>query len=341
MKNTIVAKSSEEFIWATVSGSAPLRREPVFEYQVALFHGRCNDRNWVCRIKPGLMISFMDVTPKRDISNRVAAREDWLRFVFFLSGRGSVDYQFIDRRLTRDFYDGIVRHSYLTFSPEISGQVNIRAEHRLRIFSIHISPARLSAYFGGRFNMGPHSLRDIVAGYDRASFFHTARMTDRMEASVNQVLSCPFSGALRQVFLEGKAMELITFKLHQLIRPTPGAGMLPEPDGDGYARIKQAAQILTRDLEAPPGLFDLARQVGIGHTGLNAGFKQVYGTTVFGFLRHARLEKAGELLVSGRMNVTQAAYEVGYSSLPSFSKAFSAYFGMSPAAYQKRFRYSG
>lgn len=338
MKNTIVAKSSEEFIWATVSGSAPLRREPVFEYQVARFHGRCNDRNWVYRIRPDLMISFMDVTPKRDISNRVAAREDWLRFVFFLSGRGSVDYEFIDRRLTRDFYDGIVRHSYLTFSPEISGQVNIRAEHRLRIFSIHVSPARLSDYFGGKFNIGPHALRDIVAGCDQASFFHTARMTGRMETAVNQVLNCPFSGALRQVFLEGKAMELITFKLHQLILPVPEAGTPPKLDRDAYARIKKAAQILTGNLEAPPGLFDLAREVGIGHTRLNVGFKQVYGTTVFGFLRHARLEKAGELLASGHMNVTQAAYEVGYSSLPSFSKAFSAYFGLSPAAYQKKFR---
>ena len=341
MKNTIVAKSSEEFIWATVSGSAPLRREPAFEYRVELFHGRCNDRNWVCRIRPGLMISFIDVTPKRDISNRVAAMEDWLRFVFFLSGRGSVDYEFIDQRLSRDFYDGIVRHSYLTFSPEISGQVNIRAEHRLRIFSIHISPARLSDYFGGKFNMGPHGLRDIVIGCDRTSFFHTARMTGRMEAAVNQVLNCPFSGGLRQVFLEGKAMELITLKLHQLIRSAPQADTLPKLDRDAYARIKKAAQILTGNLEAPPGLLDLAREVGIGHTGLNAGFKQVYGTTVFGFLRRIRLEKAGELLASGHMNVTQAAYEVGYSSLPSFSRAFSAYFGMSPAAYKKKFRYSG
>ncbi|WP_319406817.1 helix-turn-helix domain-containing protein [uncultured Desulfosarcina sp.] len=40
-----------------------------------------------------------------------------------------------------------------------------------------------------------------------------------------------------------------------------------------------------------------------------------------------------KLLESDRLNVTLAAYEVGYNSIPSFSKAFSNHFGMSPAAF--------
>jgi len=40
LKLKILAKSSEEFLWAFVAGSIPLRNEPTFDFQVGHFHGR-------------------------------------------------------------------------------------------------------------------------------------------------------------------------------------------------------------------------------------------------------------------------------------------------------------
>jgi AraC-like DNA-binding protein len=137
--------------------------------------------------------------------------------------------------------------------------------------------------------------------------------------------------------MESKAMELITYKIGQMIQTRstkPGALPLKM---DEYERIKRAAQILAGNPESPPGLFDLAKAVGTTHTQLNIGFKKMYGTTAFGYLRQIRLEKAKQLLESGRLNVTLAAYEVGYNSIPSFSKAFSSHFGMNPAAFIKTY----
>jgi AraC-like DNA-binding protein len=45
------------------------------------------------------------------------------------------------------------------------------------------------------------------------------------------------------------------------------------------------------------------------------------------------MEKAGELLLTGRYNVTEAAIEVGYSSLSHFSRAFCQTMGVCPALY--------
>jgi AraC-like DNA-binding protein len=55
--------------------------------------------------------------------------------------------------------------------------------------------------------------------------------------------------------------------------------------------------------------------------------------TIPQFLRQRRLERAGELLRSGRRNVTEAALEVGYSSLSHFSQAFREHFGCCPGLY--------
>jgi AraC-like DNA-binding protein len=50
-------------------------------------------------------------------------------------------------------------------------------------------------------------------------------------------------------------------------------------------------------------------------------------------LRKVRMERAAELLRSGKFNVTEAALEVGYNSLSHFSKAFCDTFGCCPCFY--------
>ncbi|MCG8472272.1 MAG: AraC family transcriptional regulator [Desulfobacterales bacterium] len=98
-----------------------------------------------------------------------------------------------------------------------------------------------------------------------------------------------------------------------------------------------AREILTRRLEAPPTLDALARRTGMNHVKLNRGFKELYGTTVFGLLRELRLDKAKELLLSGEMNVTETSYSVGYSSLSYFSRIFKDHHGLSPGDCVKRY----
>lgn len=100
--------------------------------------------------------------------------------------------------------------------------------------------------------------------------------------------------------------------------------------------VLAAASILRQDLETPPRLLELARRVGLSHPRLNRGFRQCFGTTAFGYLRILRLEEARQLLEEGKTNVTDAAYSVGYQSLPSFSRAFSDRFGLCPREFLNR-----
>jgi AraC-like DNA-binding protein len=57
------------------------------------------------------------------------------------------------------------------------------------------------------------------------------------------------------------------------------------------------------------------------------------GMTIPQFLRRARMERAAELLASGTCNVTEAALEVGYSSMSHFSQAFCETIGCCPNLY--------
>ena len=63
-------------------------------------------------------------------------------------------------------------------------------------------------------------------------------------------------------------------------------------------------------------------------------FQQVYGMTPRQYLRDLRIKKAKELLKKGH-SVTQVCFDVGYDSLPTFSKVFKRGTGYSPREYRQ------
>src|SRR5438045_5772126 len=80
----------------------------------------------------------------------------------------------------------------------------------------------------------------------------------------------------------------------------------------------------------PPTFEMLGQEVGCSPFYLSRIFSREVGLTIPQYLRNIRMERAAELLRSGRFNVTEAAIEVGYSSLSHFSKAFCATSGCCP-----------
>ncbi len=100
------------------------------------------------------------------------------------------------------------------------------------------------------------------------------------------------------------------------------------------AHIHAAAAALKRELESPPTLAVLARSTRLSESTLKRGFHQVFGTTVFGYLRARRMERARSLLERGEVTVLEAATLVGYSNPSNFASAFRRQFGLNPKAFQ-------
>jgi AraC-like DNA-binding protein len=94
--------------------------------------------------------------------------------------------------------------------------------------------------------------------------------------------------------------------------------------------IRHAQEYMMNHLEAPPGLSELSRIIGINEYKLKRGFKEVYGNTVFGYLSETRLEIAKNDLMKGNRTAGEIAAELGYSSVQHFSNAFKKKFGVSP-----------
>ena len=78
------------------------------------------------------------------------------------------------------------------------------------------------------------------------------------------------------------------------------------------------------------GVQELADEVGISRVHLNRKMKDKFGLSPNVFIRAYRLKQAAYLLVHNKVNVSEVAYRVGFSTHSYFSSSFREYFGMSP-----------
>lgn len=102
-------------------------------------------------------------------------------------------------------------------------------------------------------------------------------------------------------------------------------------------KIRQAREIILEHMANPPTLIELSRLIRLNDYKLKTGFKEMYGMTVFGYLRNKRLEKAFFLLQNGSMNVNEVSCAVGYSNPSYFAEAFRKQFGCNPGEFVRRF----
>jgi len=106
------------------------------------------------------------------------------------------------------------------------------------------------------------------------------------------------------------------------------------PDVSALRMLRQARDRIDRDYAEPVGIAALAAEAGYSHTHFIRAFRAAYGETPGAYRTRRRVERAGELLRSVNLSVTEICHLVGFTSLGSFSARFSGLMGTSPSAYR-------
>ncbi|NEQ48299.1 MAG: helix-turn-helix transcriptional regulator [Leptolyngbya sp. SIOISBB] len=158
--------------------------------------------------------------------------------------------------------------------------------------------------------------------------------TAAMRCVIHQILHCPYQGLTRWLYLESKVIELIALRLDQVIPPPPAALVAPGLQSKDIDRIHYASAILLQRLDNPPSLLELARLAGLNDCKLKKGFRQVFGTTVFGYLQTHRMERAKQLLAEPSLKIAGVAQAMGYANQSYFCRMFKQQFGITPQCYR-------
>ncbi|MEL6496849.1 MAG: AraC family transcriptional regulator [Cyanobacteria bacterium J06623_7] len=175
------------------------------------------------------------------------------------------------------------------------------------------------------------SLLNSQTGYHRQQL----TTTPEMMMTLHQIVNCPYQGLTKQLYLESKALELLTLNLNLLETEYSGDNATTAVKASEVERLYRVKEILIEKLDLPPSLNSLAKQVGLNEFKLKQGFRELFDTTVFGFLHDYRMERSRLLLKSGTHNVTEVAQTVGYSNMSHFAAAFRKKYGINPSQYRK------
>lgn len=104
-------------------------------------------------------------------------------------------------------------------------------------------------------------------------------------------------------------------------------------DQDMQSIVAAAEAFMRSHLDGSIHLDDICKNIGVSRTTLKRLFRQCLSTCVMEHYQSLRLQEACRHLRSGRVNASQIAYELGYSSLPAFSRQFKQILGITPREY--------
>ncbi len=187
-----------------------------------------------------------------------------------------------------------------------------------------------------------YTLQDLAAGDEepflpflqgyksKTSVAGLEKMDVETKRVLHELVSCPYSGKTRALYIESKAMEIFARRLEQIRIKGTSYGYRTRLGATDSEKIHYAANLLLLDLINPPNITELAKKVGMSRSRFYQNFKSVLGHSPMDYLRTHRLQLAKQLLRQGSYNVSEVAFATGFTNLSYFTRAFTAEFGVSP-----------
>ncbi len=101
------------------------------------------------------------------------------------------------------------------------------------------------------------------------------------------------------------------------------------------ALLRRVRDRMDREYAQPLDVEALARGVHMSAGHLSREFRLAYGESPYSYLMTRRIERAMALLRRGDLSVTDVCFEVGCSSLGTFSTRFTELVGVPPSVYRR------
>jgi AraC family transcriptional regulator len=206
------------------------------------------------------------------------------------------------------------------------------AREKHQFITVELAPCFLQKHLSpDTAHLHPLIRNAVTAERAQSGLAQTAPLNSRQRELIATLRQPPVLASAQTLWYQAKAIELIGEFFFQ---PASEQELFcHRQQRVARDRVDAVIAILRRDLANAPTLEHIAREVGCSPFYLSRTFSKETRLTIPQYLRQLRMEKAAELLRTGRFNVTEAALEVGYNSLSHFSQAFHQIHGCCPGLY--------
>jgi AraC-like DNA-binding protein len=290
--------------------------------------GFSNQRMEHVSFSSGLTMHICELDLRENIHAPFACLgEPFFAIGFYLSGKA--DFSFGTRKKSKESYN-MPKSLFYNFCG--TGHAQYYAGEPIRFVSISFAQETLHNILGNDIALLPKLCGKSTGNVESERFLLRDVLTPSMRMTMHQAMRANDDGPCGKLFLESKALELLTLYIQSAadsVRKSSRQGEYIAPAD--RERLHAAHDILKSELAEPPTIAALSKRVGLNECKLKRLFKCCFKNTIYGFVQYERMRQAKQY-IEGGMSVSAAASTLGYVNNSHFAAAFRKHHGVSPGS---------
>ncbi len=174
----------------------------------------------------------------------------------------------------------------------------------------------------------PKELKDKFCGHNQCFVLHEKPEFEHLFAELYLVPE-----QIRKSYYKIKVMEILLFL--SAIDPVNEKIENRYFNKDLVAKVKEVHEYMLAHLDEKLTIDYLAVKFQVSATNLKKGFKEIYGQSIYAYLKEKRIHKTSEYLRETNYEIGKIAGFVGYDNASKFSSSFKSIMGINPGEYKK------
>lgn len=247
----------------------------------------------------------------------------YIQFHFCLNGNAQFSFNKGNYQLALKSEQSLLLFNTLQDLP-----IDVELRSKATLVSLLMTIRKFHAFFSTE----AHYIKFLDPGSSQKKYYSQEHIPPAISIILSQLVKQKFHPSVSNLFYRGKALELLAYFFNRTEDTTLAQCPYME-DEDDVKRIRRAKDIIISRMSEPPRLPELARETGLSLKRLKSGFKQVYGTSVYGFLWEYKLDYARKLLETREYTVNDVGLRIGYSTASHFIAAFKKRYSTTPKKY--------
>ncbi|MEA9414239.1 helix-turn-helix transcriptional regulator [Flavobacterium sp. PL02] len=204
---------------------------------------------------------------------------------------------------------------------------------RIFVVCILFDKDALKNYFSKITKVAP--IANIILDSEKNTIIRLDRMSIESLILINDFRKIAYDSPLYEIYFRGLIYGLIGDYLKQLNKTKI---VIDKTIGVDIKNIIASKAMLQNTIEGPfPGITFLAEQVAMSPSKYKKLFAKISGLNPGTYFYNNKLNRAKELLETGKFTVNEVAHKLNYANVSYLAKRFNEMYGVFPKEYQSLF----
>lgn len=229
------------------------------------------------------------------------------------------------------------RKHNLIFTPEIGHSNRLKGNQSMEMFLISLDKHFFASLIGQDDAWSERIITNLHHQRPFSAIAGTQMVTPQMLYLIEDIRNCKVQGPMRNLLIQSRVLELLALEIEQFSATPVANGTIRRDEAE---KLHQLRAYVDANFLSELTLAQLSRVCLLNEFKVKKGFRQLFGTTVFNYVRKLRMDYAGRLLRNYDVSIDEVADKLGYEHAQHFSVAFKKYTGLTPSHYQQGKRQS-